>query len=297
MNLENPSQERKRVRKNAERLFAFETEYMAPLGFFQNANNSRLRHTAISRIRYLAKTPGFEYDPYVQLHAVTYFDRCISSDRVQAREYLARYIFSCTVLAWKRRSNDFSVRLLLERNGLGVHEQLVQAIESMERRILDALNPKTDSITALSFINFFFSLIQVDDPDQIQTVNTKKISEHVLFMHYGTPSIIAAVGVVAERTENGDFCEPILRCKFVDTDAFENCFDLLKSKRVVLVPRIDEPESPLPLPPPPPPTQQEEQDQVNVEEGEDNLVANAAVIPRVDFPVSPLQVSKKRTRG
>ncbi|KAH7844171.1 hypothetical protein Vadar_025134 [Vaccinium darrowii] len=185
MNLENPSQERERVRENAKRLFAFETEYMAPLGFFQNANNSHLRDTAVSRIRRLAKTPGFQYDPFVPFHAVTYFDRCISSDRVQGQEYFALFTFGCTALAWKRRSNEFSVQLLLERNRLE-GEQVVEVVESMELRILDALNQKADSITALCFIDFFLSLIRDNDPDQMQTIKHQKIVEHILFRHYGT---------------------------------------------------------------------------------------------------------------
>ncbi|XP_058213060.1 putative cyclin-D6-1 [Rhododendron vialii] len=179
------------------------------------------------------------------------------------------------------RSSDFSVRLLLDE---------VEDLKRMERRILDALDWKMLSITAVFFTDFFVSLIVVHDNDPrkiLPAVNPRRILNHVFFMHYNTeftrfkPSIIAAVGVVAERSEKGspgDSCvDPILRCKFVDMDEFENCFDLLRFKRATeianaaLIPRIDFPESPSP------PAQQEEQEEYSEEE-EAEEITNAAVI-------------------
>ncbi|KAG5551186.1 hypothetical protein RHGRI_009573 [Rhododendron griersonianum] len=178
---------------------------MAAQGFFQNAEAHHLRQMAIFNIKQLVETPGLDYDPFVPFLALTYFDRCASWHPIpDDLEFLTTFVYGCTVLAWKMRSNT-------------------------------------------EFTRF-------------------------------KPSIIAAVGVVAERSEKeppGDSCiDPILRCKFVDMDEFENCIDLLMFKRATeianaaLIPRIDFPESPLP------PAQQEEQE----EEEEAEEITNAAVI-------------------
>ncbi|KAH7844550.1 hypothetical protein Vadar_029233 [Vaccinium darrowii] len=233
MNLENPSQEqeqeRKRVKEHAVWLFACEQrlEDMNPPGFFQNSKNSRLRGSAISRIRQLAEIPEFPYEVLVQFHAITYFDRCFSNlSDLGGQECLDTFIITCTVLAGKRmaKSVDFPMQLFLEKNGL---VNKLEDIEDMECRIRHMLNPRKESITALSFIDFFLYLIYDNDPDQIQTAkDNERLYKYILFMQRDAefvqfkPSIIAAVAIMAEKAENGpvgDFCDPILRYKSVNT--------------------------------------------------------------------------------
>ncbi|KAH7843345.1 hypothetical protein Vadar_015527 [Vaccinium darrowii] len=277
LNLENPFQS---LEPETERLFQMETEYMAAPNFFQNGNNN-LRRAVQRIIRILSETPGLVHDRFVPFLALNYYDRCRSRYRVQGPGFFGVFVTGCITLAWKMRRNEFSVQQLLAARQLrfigdgGLQIQVeVRHIESAEFSILSVLNWRTRSIPPVCFMNFFMSLLGIDDPQQRRTLKQRVFGFQILYMYRDIrftqfrPSIIAVVGIMAEREEDrlDDFWNPVRVCEFVNLEEMENCLNLLDMIRAeeianaAVVPQIaappQVPQNDDPLQPPTPPQQE-----------------------------------------
>ncbi|KAH7842432.1 hypothetical protein Vadar_005275 [Vaccinium darrowii] len=242
LNLENPFQE---LELQTEILFQMETGYMAAPGFFQNGNINH-RWGAQQVIRMLMETSGLVHDPFVPFLALNFYDRFISRFVILRPWFFSLFAICCTTLAWKTRRNDFSVQELLAASQprityVGGLETVVQArhIEEMEFAILSVLNWRTRPITPVCFMNFFMSLLGIDDPQQRQALKEQVFEHQILYMHRDIrftrfrPSIIAVVGIMAEREEDrqDDFWNPVRVCDFVNLEEMENCLNLLEMAR------------------------------------------------------------------
>ncbi|KAH7842758.1 hypothetical protein Vadar_008805 [Vaccinium darrowii] len=238
LNLENPFQE---LELQTERLFQMETEYMAAPNFFQNGDNI-LRGAVRRIIQRNSETPGLVHDRAVPFLALNYYDRVISRYRVQEPGFFCLFVIGCTTLAWKMRTNGFSVQQFLaarQPTFIGADDLEVRVevrhIERAEFAILSALNWRTRSITPVCFMNFFMSLLGIEDPQQRQTLKRRVLGHQILYMHSDIrftrfrPSIIALVGIMAERQEDrqDDFWNPVRVCEFVNLEEMENCLNLL----------------------------------------------------------------------
>ncbi|CAL5390644.1 unnamed protein product [Camellia sinensis] len=236
-NFENPFQEQEL--KPIEWLFETETQFMAAQGFFQNDEARRLRKIAVKKIRQLSQNGGFRHDPFVSFLAVNYYDRCISSYPLPGDEYsYGLFIISCVVIAWKMRKSGFYLPVFLETNRL--YNVDYRQIERMEHRILYALKWRMRSVTALCFLDFFISFYNFTDIQEIATFKRQSLECKLLHMHYDArftefkPSTIAATALIAERPNIAPppafFCEPLLRCQYLNMDELENCHNLLMAQ-------------------------------------------------------------------
>ncbi|KAF7112234.1 hypothetical protein RHSIM_RhsimUnG0251900 [Rhododendron simsii] len=170
--------------------------------------------------------------------------------------YFGLFVIGCTTLAWKMRANGLSVKKLLGVRPIRVGSELIEVevghVDRMESLINSALNLPRRSITPFCFVNnlrsltitpvcfmsYFMSSMHINDQQERKILKELVFENHLLDMHHDArftqfrPSIIALVGIIAEREDGlGDFWDHVFGSEFVDLndlDEIENCINLLQ---------------------------------------------------------------------
>ncbi|XP_057470528.1 putative cyclin-D6-1 [Actinidia eriantha] len=221
-------------------LFADESDYM-PSHYFSHgleSNDFRIsvRHEAISLI--LQVQFSCNLDPIIPYLAISYVDRFISKQEIwnEGSSWIARLLaISCLSLAAKMKNTDLSISDLQRDEGFICDSQ---SIRRMELLILTTLNWKMRSITPFSFLYFFLSLFDFEDPPLIQGLRDRA-SEIIFRSHYEIkileykPSIIAASALLCASQELFPLQFPGFRaamasCEYVDKEKLLNCSILME---------------------------------------------------------------------
>ncbi|CAK9160185.1 unnamed protein product [Ilex paraguariensis] len=216
--------------QSIQKLFQEESEHMAAEGYSHNQTASLQRRRATF---FIGQYGVSHYDPFTSYLAMSYFDRYVSRNPFQDKptdQSLKISAIACLMIAWKMRTQRFSLREFMTRNNLNKLE--LREIERMEFRIIAGLNWRLRSITALCFLDFFISLLNIDD-DQRLAQYLKLIGLEVVFRMQGDieytkfrPSTIAASAVLAESPLMGrysEFMETIESRQFVNKDDLTKC--------------------------------------------------------------------------
>ncbi|CAK9160180.1 unnamed protein product [Ilex paraguariensis] len=146
----------------------------------------------------------------------------------QESEYMAAEGYSQNLTAsLQRKRATFFIKQ--ERHNLNIQE--LREIQRMEFLIISTLNWRLQSITALCFLDYFISLMNMND--QLHEREIKSQAQKIVFRVHKNieftqfrPSIIAASAVLATSKTVAryfDFHEAILSSQFVDRDDFTNC--------------------------------------------------------------------------
>ncbi|CAK9160182.1 unnamed protein product [Ilex paraguariensis] len=208
--------------ESVQQLFQQEVEHMAAEGFSQNQAAIFQRKRAEFLIR---EYSDFDYDPFVPFLALTNFDRYVSRYTLPDRtpdDYLELFAITCVVISWRIRSENFRLGEYLELNNIN-HPKLPE-IQKMETLINSGLDWRPRSITALCFLSFFISLLNINEQHSEQDLKYKAL-KIVFRMHRDIkytqfrPSIIAASAVLAISKTMGrysDFKEAIVSSQFVN---------------------------------------------------------------------------------
>ncbi|KAF7144879.1 hypothetical protein RHSIM_Rhsim04G0002500 [Rhododendron simsii] len=207
---------------------------MAAPDFFENGD-MHLRRNARRTMSQLSNTPGFEHDPLVPFLALNYYDRCISRHPIPANRESKSGISTVTLQKEKDGEDREGVRPI--RVGSELIEVEVGHVDRMESLINSALNLPRRSITPFCFVNnlrsltitpvcfmsYFMSLMHINDQQERKILKELVFENHLLDMHHDArftqfrPSIIALVGIIAEREDGlGDFWYHVFGSEFVD---------------------------------------------------------------------------------
>ncbi|XP_059664017.1 putative cyclin-D6-1 [Cornus florida] len=197
---------------------------MASENYHQNPTAVRRRKQALDFIlKQYRENPFNPDDPFIPLLALTYFDRFFSRllmevKREPSHAFLSFNLvdiplqvtmliaISCLSLAWKMRTVRFNLRELLD--SLNFRNLPVVEVKKMELRIFSTLDWRMRSTTAFCFIDFFVSLLNIDN-DSKQDLKRRVLNNVVKKMYTVIeftkfrPSIVAASALIAESTSSG----------------------------------------------------------------------------------------------
>ncbi|KAG5234874.1 cyclin-D6 [Salix suchowensis] len=194
------------------------------------------REEAISRI--LQAQYSCNYDPFIPYLAVNYMDRFISRQEIpQGKPWILRLVvISCLSLAAKMKNKHFSISNFQEGETGFTFD--TQTINRMELVVLDAMNWRMRSITPFSFVHFFISLFELNDPSSSQPLKDRateiifKAQNEIKFLEF-KPSIIAASAILVASKERfpsqfPSFQRSIYSCQFVNEENLQKCFHALQ---------------------------------------------------------------------
>ncbi|KAK0602270.1 hypothetical protein LWI29_031897 [Acer saccharum] len=211
----NPTRPPVREQANFEKYFDVETLSMAMEGYANRRDAAVLRKRALL---FLVEFSQKERDVFIPYLALSYFDRFSSREALQVYE-LELNVVCCLFLASKMRNNSFSVHLFLTTMpNLNINKDLIL---EMEARILNALEWRMCSVTALCFVGYFTQMILVDirpSPRIVKEIIIQAASD-IDSTRY-RPSVIAASGV---------FIASSVRFP----ERFHECFDSISSSNRV----------------------------------------------------------------
>lgn len=185
-------------------LFADESLHMPSLNFNSPPFAASFRRDAIS----LISKAQFSYnlDPFIPYLAVNYLDRFISQREIphQGKPWMLRLVvISCLSLAAKMKNTDLSLSDLQGNEGC-IYD--ARSINRMEVLILTTLNWRMRSITPFSFLYFFLSLLNLEDPRFSGAIKYRaseilfKSQCEIKLLEY-KPSIIAASAILCASNE------------------------------------------------------------------------------------------------
>ncbi|XAR53690.1 hypothetical protein NMG60_11022340 [Bertholletia excelsa] len=221
-------------------LFANESDHMPSYHFSHSSRarlcNASLRREAISVILQARFTCNC--DPFIPYLAVNYVDRFISKQEIpqQGKKWIARLLaVSSLSLAAKMKNLQLPLSDIQGHDGFNFDAQSVQR---MELHILATLNWRMRSITPFSFLHFFLSLCDFEDPQLTQAVKDRA-SDIIFRCHYDIklleykPSIIAASALLCVSQDLLPqqfpcFKSAIFSCEFVNKERLLKCFSALQ---------------------------------------------------------------------
>ncbi|XP_059660101.1 putative cyclin-D6-1 [Cornus florida] len=184
-------------------LFANESDLMPSPTF--NAGDFRVsvRRQAISLISQAQFSCNF--DDYISYLAINYIDRFISKQEIpQGKPWISKLlVISCLSLAAKMKNTDLSLSDLQREEGFIFD---AQSIHRMELLILARLNWRMRSITPFSFLHYFLSFFELEDPPLIQALKDRAsdiifISHNEIKLLEYKPSLIAASALLCASHE------------------------------------------------------------------------------------------------
>ncbi|KAF3776246.1 putative cyclin-D6-1 [Nymphaea thermarum] len=216
------------------RLFSSECEHMPEGNYTQKYRTRELQASDRQEAIFLiSKVAGF--DPFVTYLAVNYLDRFISRQEIPKKSWILRLLsISCVSLASKMCKAKCSLSDFQEE-GLVFD---VRTIRRMELLVLGALKWRMRSVTPFSFINFFFSLSDHDDPSltadlKARTVETILTTQaEIKFLEF-RPSIVAAASLLLASREVSPSCfacnwDALSGCVHINKERLASCYELLQ---------------------------------------------------------------------
>ncbi|KAI8001346.1 putative cyclin-D6-1 [Camellia lanceoleosa] len=226
-------------------LFADELDHM-PSHYFSQSSKSRDFYISVRReaISLVLQARFFNnFDPSVLYLTISYIDRFISKQEIpkQGKPWIVRLVaISCLSLAAKMKNTDLSLSDLQRDEGF-IFES--QAICRMELLILTTLNWRMRSITPFSFLYFFLSLFELEDPASTQSLKDRA-SEIIFKSHYEIkfleykPSIIAASALLCASQELLPLQFPCFRaaiasCQYINKEKLLNCLIVMEEMVVM----------------------------------------------------------------
>ncbi|KAI9185840.1 hypothetical protein LWI28_011214 [Acer negundo] len=185
-----PTRPPMREQANFEKYFDVEMLSMAMEGYANRRDAAVLRKRALL---FFVEFSQKERDVFIPYLALSYFDRFSSREALQVYE-LELNVVCCLFLASKMRNNSFSVHLFLtSMPNLNINKDLIL---EMEARILNALEWRMCSVTALCFVGYFIQMIPVDmrpSPRIVKEIVIQAAGDIDITQY--RPSVIAASGV------------------------------------------------------------------------------------------------------
>ncbi|KAG2712343.1 hypothetical protein I3760_04G120600 [Carya illinoinensis] len=212
-------------------LFLIECDHMPLENYFQslqpNGFDISVRHEIISEILKFC----CRFDPLLSYLAVNYLDRFLSSQgMLQPKPWIPSLLaISCISLAAKMMKAEVS---LVDFQGDGGFIFDPQTIERMEILILGALKWRMRSITPFSFISYYMSLFQLQDPSLWQSLKARateiiiKSQNDIKLLEF-KPSIIAASALLYAAHELLPLQYPFFR-KAIFCSSYANKENLLQ---------------------------------------------------------------------
>lgn len=218
-------------------LFANESDHMPHLlSFHPSDSRFSIRRTALSLIAQAKFSYGL--DPFLVYLSVNYVDRFLSKQEIlDTRPWIPHILVvaSLSLAAKMRNSNSSLLHTVLQREGDFVFD--AQSVQRMEKIILALLQWRMRSITPFSFLQYFLSLLNIQDSTLSQSLNTRASDiifnvQHDLKLLEHKPSIIAASALLSAIQDLDPLTFPsskttISSCEFVNRDALLECLDMM----------------------------------------------------------------------
>ncbi|KAG9452802.1 hypothetical protein H6P81_005706 [Aristolochia fimbriata] len=230
--LENPFQELQESEPVAS-LFEAESDHMPAVNVrrFMNGDfDVSFRQNAVSLV--MKARFSCRFDPFVAYLAINYLDRFVSSQEIpRGKPWILKLVsVSCLSLAAKMKKIVFSLNEVQSEEGFIFD---CETIRRMELLILGALKWRMRSITPFSFVSFFLSYFNFNDPSLKKCIKARateiilKAQNDVKLLRY-KPSIIAASALLSASHELLPiqfpfFKKEISTCIYVNKDKLFDC--------------------------------------------------------------------------
>ncbi|KAL0398683.1 UNVERIFIED_CONTAM: putative cyclin-D6-1 [Sesamum radiatum] len=220
-------------------LLANESDHMPSLLSFHGSDfRCSIRRTALSLISQVKF--AYNLDPFLVYLSVNYVDRFLSKQEIlEKKPWIAHILVVASLsLAAKMRNSDLSISLsdLLREDGFEFDSQ---SVLRMERILLSTLRWRMRSITPFSFLQYFISLLKIEDPSLTRCLKHRASeiifirSQELKLLEY-KPSTIAASALLCaihDSTPPTFFSSSdaaITSCEYVDKDALSECFGVMQ---------------------------------------------------------------------
>lgn len=222
-------------------LFAAESDHMPTFDSSLLRSFAAVRPQAVSLV--LQAQFSCTLDPFISYVAVNYMDRFISKREFpQNRPWIVRLIvLSCLSLAAKMKNTEISLSQIQQGREWGSLIFDSRTIQRMELLILGALNWRMRAVTPFSFLCFFISLFDCDDPSSTQPLNLIKHRSvqlifralHEIKLLEFKPSIIAAASLLSACQELfplhlACFRKALSCCKYVNKEKLRECLGAMQ---------------------------------------------------------------------
>ncbi|XP_020554035.1 putative cyclin-D6-1 isoform X2 [Sesamum indicum] len=218
-------------------LFANESDHMPSLlSFHASGFRCSIRRTALSLISQVKF--AYNLDPFLVYLSFNYVDRFLSTQEILKRPWIAHILVVASLsLAAKMRNSDLSISLsdLQREDGFEFDSQ---SVRRMERILLSTLRWRMRSITPFSFLQYFISLLEIEDHSLTQCLKHRAseiiftVQQELKLLEY-KPSTIAASALLCAIH---DLTPPafssshsaITSCEYVDKDTLSECFGVMQ---------------------------------------------------------------------
>ncbi|KAL5730715.1 hypothetical protein ACHQM5_003509 [Ranunculus cassubicifolius] len=238
--LENPLTELEQHQSNTIlSLFESESDHMPSADYIRNSKSKdfdvSVRQQAISLILHAQCCSNT--DPFLPYLAVNYLDRFISRHKLpQGKQWILKLIsISCLSLAAKMMNLEISV------DDFQGEDQFIfdsQTIQRMELLILGALEWRLRSITPFSFLHFFMSMFNLQDPPLLKALKARatdilfKSQTDISIIEF-KPSIVAASALLIATNvlfplQFPCFRDTISSCQYVNKERLVDCCTVMQ---------------------------------------------------------------------
>ncbi|XP_051128437.1 putative cyclin-D6-1 [Andrographis paniculata] len=218
-------------------LFASESEHMpCYLSLHSDDLRLRIRRSALSLI-YQSKF-SYDLDPFLVYLAANYVDRFLSKQEIrEERSWIAHILVLASLsLAAKMRKFDLSDLLSDLQREVGL-EFDSQSVQRMETILLASLQWRMRSITPFSFLQYFVSLLELEDAAQCVKNRACDIIfnvQHELKLLQYKPSTVAASALVCaiqDLNKSDGFSSSeatICSSEYVNKQTLLECFTVMQ---------------------------------------------------------------------
>ncbi|KAK4845587.1 hypothetical protein QYF36_006781 [Acer negundo] len=227
-------------------LFLVESDHMISENYLKTLKTRdfdfSLRREALSSILQIS----FNFDPFLSYLAANYLDRFLSSQEMpQPKPWMLRLLaISCISLAAKMTKTEFNLTDFQGRGDGGLIFD-TQTIQRMEYLILGALKWRMRSITPFSFLCFFISLFQLNEPPSIIEALKARATEIIFKAQMDIkllefkPSIVSASALLSASHELfplqlDNFKNAIFNCSYVNKENMLQCYNVILQQEIVM---------------------------------------------------------------
>ncbi|KAL8467860.1 hypothetical protein ACS0TY_031199 [Phlomoides rotata] len=229
-------------------LFVVESDHMPSLPSFDSSDlRFSIRRTALSLVSHVKFS--YNLDPFLVYLSVNYVDRFLSKQEIlDKRPWIAHVLVIASLsVAAKMRNADLSVSLSVLQREEGF-EFDAQSVHRMETILLSTLQWRMRSITPFSFLQYFLTLLEIEDSSLSQSLKHRASNiifnvQHDLKILKFKPSIIAASSLLCAIQDLNAlsffYSETVISsCEYVDRDALLECVGAMQE---ITKERYDEP--------------------------------------------------------
>nr|QYW07132.1 cyclin D6-2 [Dimocarpus longan] len=219
-------------------LFVVESDHMISATYLKSLKardfDFSLRRETLAAILHFS----FNFDPLLTYLAANYLDRFLSSQKMpQTKPWMLKLLaISCISLAAKMTKTDFHLTDFQSDGGLIFD---TQTIERMEYLVLGALKWRMRSITPFSFLSFFISLFQLNEPpSKIKALKARAIeiifeAQNDIKLLEFKPSIICASALLSASHDLFPLqftClkNAIFNCSHVNKENMLQCYNAIQ---------------------------------------------------------------------